>query len=79
MWTLSAMNFFLSIRQNPPPLHDKNLLEIKDTKNIPKHNKSNIQQADSQCQIKWREIQGYSAKIRKVRLSTLFLSIQRSS
>jgi hypothetical protein len=34
------------------PLHDKNRVEIKDTKNIPKHNKGNVQQAYDQHQIK---------------------------
>ena len=30
--------------------------DIKDTRNISKHNKINLQQADSHHQIKWREI-----------------------
>ena len=33
----------------------KFLGEIKDTRNIRKYNKSNIQQDDNQHQIKWRE------------------------
>ena len=39
----------------PMPLHDKGLRKIRDTRNISKHNESNIQQADSQHQIKWRK------------------------
>ena len=35
-----------------------------DTRNIPKYNKSNIQQVESQHQIKWRETQRNSTKIR---------------
>ena len=38
------------------PFHDKGLGEIRDTRNIPKLNKDNTQQADSQCQIKWRNL-----------------------
>ena len=37
-------------RQSPSPLHDKSLGEIRDTRNIHKHNKINIQQANSQHQ-----------------------------
>ena len=33
-----------------------------DTRNISKHNKSNIQQAKSQYQIKWRETQSNPLK-----------------
>ena len=36
-----------NMQQNPTPLRDKGLGEIRDTRNIPKHNKSNIQQAHS--------------------------------
>ena len=34
---------------------NKSLGESKDTRNIPKHNKGNIQQANSQHQTKWRK------------------------
>ena len=42
---------------NPTPLHDKGLGAIKNIRNISKHNTSNIQQANNQHQIKWRETQ----------------------
>ena len=38
-------------------LYDQGIGEIRDIRNVFKHNKSNIQQADSQYQIKWRETQ----------------------
>jgi hypothetical protein len=44
-----------SLWQNPTPLHDKSLGEIKDTMYIPKHNKGNKHQADNQPQVKWEE------------------------
>ena len=37
------------------PLHENSLEEIRGERDVLKHNKSNIQQADSQHQIKWRE------------------------
>ena len=36
-------------------LHVKSLGEIRDSRHIPKHNKGNIQQANGQHQVKWRE------------------------
>ena len=58
------------------PFNYKGLGEIMDIKNISKRNKSNIQQADSQQQIKWREAQSDSTKIRnKTRLSVYSLHI----
>ena len=44
-----------SFDKNSTPLHVKSLGEIKKIHLIIKHNKSNIQQANSQHQIKWRE------------------------
>jgi hypothetical protein len=38
--------------KNPTPLHIKSLGEIRDTRHTPKHNKRNIQQANSQYEIK---------------------------
>ena len=45
-------------------IQDKNLGESKDTRNIPKHNKGNIQQAKSQHQSKWRETHSDPTEIR---------------
>ena len=45
--------------KNPTFLHDKDLGEINDTRNIPKHNKSNRQQANSKHQIKWRNVKRF--------------------
>ena len=52
------------IRQIPTLLHDKVLGEIRDTRNISNPNKSNIQQANSQHQIRWGEIQNNFTKIK---------------
>ena len=41
-----------SLRQNSTPPHDKGYGDIRGARNIPKHNKGNIQQADSHHQIK---------------------------
>ena len=43
-----------ALDKNPKPLLDKGVGEIMDIRNISKHNKSNIQPANSQYQIKWR-------------------------
>ena len=52
------------------PIHDKDLVENRDNRNISKHDKSNIYQTNSQHQTKWRETQSDSPKIRnKTRLS----------
>jgi hypothetical protein len=51
--------------------------EIRNSWYIHKHNKSNIQQTNSQHQIKWRETRSNPTKIQnKIRLSTLSLFIQ---
>jgi hypothetical protein len=42
------------LQQNPTPLHVESLGEIKDSRHIPRH-KSNVQQANSQHQIKLKE------------------------
>ena len=44
-----------SIRQNPTPIHDKSLGKIRNSRLIPKHGKSNLQQTSSQHQRKWWE------------------------
>ena len=38
--------------QNPALFHDKSAIETRDKRRTHKHNKSNIQQADNQPQIK---------------------------
>ena len=60
-------------------LHDIGLGESRETRNIPKHNKGNIQQSNSQHQTKWRETQSNPTEINKTKLSTLFISIKYSS
>jgi hypothetical protein len=40
---------------NPTPLHVKNLGQIMETRLMPKHNKGNMEQANSQLQTKWKE------------------------
>ena len=58
----------------------KGLRENRDTRNISKHNKGNIQQANSQHQAKLREAQSDPTEIRsRTRLSTLSISIQYST
>jgi hypothetical protein len=37
------------------PIHNKSLGMIKNSRPMPKHNKSNIQQTSNQHQSKWRE------------------------
>ena len=41
------------IRQDPTPIHDKSLGKIRNSRPIPKHDKSNLQQTSSQHQSKW--------------------------
>ena len=41
--------------KNPTALHDKSLGKIRNSRRIPKHNKSNIHQTSNQHQSKWRE------------------------
>jgi hypothetical protein len=62
--------------KSPTPLHDKNLGEIRDARDITKHNKGNSQQAYSQHRIKWGETQSNSTKTRnKTKLSSLPIAI----
>jgi hypothetical protein len=44
-----------NICQNPAPLYVKSFGESRDARCTPKHNKGNIEQANSQHQIQWRE------------------------
>ena len=52
-----------SIRQDPTPIHDKSLGKIRNSRPIPKHDKSNIQKTSSQHQTKWREARSNPTKI----------------
>ena len=71
--------------ENPKPFHVKSLKEIIDTRILPKHNKGNIQQADSKHEIKWRETiplmeRSNSSKIRdQLRLPSLSVCLQYST
>ena len=66
--------------KNSTLFHDKSLGEKRDIMNIPPYNKGNLQQPDSQHQIKWRETQSSFIKIRnKPKLSTLSISNQYST
>ena len=54
--------------------------DTRHTRNIPKHGKCNIQQANSPNQSKWGEAQSDPTEIRnKTSLSTLSISIQHST
>ena len=44
------------LRQNATSFYDKGLGEIRDIRNLPKHNKNNIQEANSQYQTKQLDI-----------------------
>jgi hypothetical protein len=44
-----------SYEKNPTPLYDENLGKIRNSRPIPKQNKSIIQQTSSQHQTKWGE------------------------
>ena len=57
---------------NPTPLYDKVCWDIRDIRNISKHNKNNIQQADSQHQIKLWQTKSDSTKIRNKQCCTLY-------
>ena len=61
-------------------LHDKSLVEVKDTSVISQHNKGNLQQVHSQHHSKCRKTQNSSTKIRnKTRLATLSIPIQHNT
>ena len=65
---------------DPSPIHDKSPGEIRDTRDLPEHNKGNLQQAYRQHQITWRETQSNSTKIRnKTMLYTISILIQYRS
>jgi hypothetical protein len=69
-----------SIWQNSSPIPDKSLGKIRNSRPIPKHNKSNIQQTRSQHQTTWRETWTNPTKIRDyTRLPTFSLPIQYST
>jgi hypothetical protein len=44
-----------SVYKNTTLLHVISIGEIRNSRPIPKHNKSNIQETNSQYQIKWRD------------------------
>jgi hypothetical protein len=74
------IRFWECVWQNLSPVHDKSFKEIRDSKPIHKHNKSNILQMSSQQHTKWRETWRNPTKIRdETRLSTLSLHIQCST
>ena len=53
------------------------MVKVLERSGIPKHDKGNIQQANSQHQIKERDTQSDPTKIsNKTRLSTLSISVQ---
>ena len=52
IFTLDAEKAFDKI---PIPIHDKSLGNIGNSRPIPKHNESNLQQTSSQHHTKWRE------------------------
>lgn len=75
--SLDTEDAFYKIQHN---LMKKRLKEIRDKRDVPKHNKGNLQQANRQDHIKWREIKSNSTKIRnKIRLSTFSMSTQYST
>lgn len=47
-----------------PTFHDKSSVEIRDIRDMHKHNRDNIQQADSLHQVKWRQTLSNSTNIR---------------
>lgn len=68
------------ISQNPTHLLDKSLAKIRDRRDIPKHNKGNILKVYNQYQIKWKETQNNSTKIRNTeRLFILLMPIKHST
>ena len=75
--TLPNLFYVATVTLIPKPHKDSTSLgEIRETRNIPKQNKSDRLQVDSRHQIKWRETQSNSTKIRnKTRLFTLPISI----
>jgi hypothetical protein len=63
--------------KNSTSLHDKSSRKIIGTRDIPQHNKGNVQNAHSQDQPKQRETQSISTKIQnEARLSIHFIASQ---
>jgi hypothetical protein len=74
----------ISLAAQKRPLTKSNIiikaLKGSGTRNIPQHNKGNLQQTYSQHQVKQRETQNNSTKIRnKTRLPVFSMSIQDST
>jgi hypothetical protein len=68
-----------NIWQNTTPLHVKSIIKIRKSRPIPKHNKSNLLQSNSQYQFKVRHIWSNPITIKgKTSLNTLPISIQYS-
>lgn len=62
----------------PTPVHYKSPGEMRDTRDIPQHNKDTLQEAYGQHLFNWRETQSNSTKIwNKTRLSILFKFLAR--
>ena len=57
----------------------KVLGESRDMRNIPRHNKGNIQQANSQHQTKYRETENDPIDQEQDKVSTLTISVQNSA
>jgi hypothetical protein len=53
-----------AFEKNPTLIHDKSLEKIRNSRPIPKHNKSNIKETTSQHQTKSRETRSKPTKIR---------------
>jgi hypothetical protein len=64
--------------KNTTLLHVKHIGEIRNSSHIPKHNKANKEQTNSQYQIKWRDIEAIPLKS-GTGISTLPISIQNST
>jgi hypothetical protein len=54
-----------SLWQNTTSIHVKSIRMIRNSRYIPKYNKSSIQQTNSQKQTKWGESQSNPTKIRE--------------
>ena len=53
-----------NIRKDPTTIYDKSFGKIRNSRPIPKHDKSNLQQTSSQHQSKWREAGSNPTKTR---------------
>lgn len=54
--------YYLLANYSEHETHDKSPREIRDTTDIPQHNKGSLQQARSKHQLKWRETQAIPPK-----------------